>query len=252
MELLQEKNFLFSMKLPIMETVETFRVSNNYIKEAYFKGFQVKDVIMPIDQEIKARILETAREHFLKLGFSKVTMNEVAEELGMSKKTLYEYFPSKEDLLSEAMTSMQTEITNKIANLVSDDSINFVQKLQMIMNEGAQSHSKFSNQFWIDMQRNAPNVWKCCDDFRIEKLRRSTEMIVHEGVRNGFFRRDLNEEIVVTMYLSAVQNLMKPEVLAHLPVTMQQLFESIIKIIFEGILTEDARANRLARVLEST
>jgi hypothetical protein len=119
------------------------------------------------------------------------------------------------------------------------------------MNEGAQFHSKFTNQFWIDMQRNAPSVWKCCDDFRIEKVRKSAEMIIHEGIRKGFFRGDLNEEIIVLLYLSAVQNLMTPDVLAHLPVTMQQLFESIVKIIFEGILTEDARANRVATVLKS-
>lgn len=206
---------------------------------------------MPVDLEVKTRILEKAREHFLKLGFSKVTMNEIAEELGMSKKTLYEYFQSKEELLSEAMTSMQSEVTTKIGQLVSDESLDFIQKLQQIMTQGALFHSKFSNQFWIDMQRNAPQVWKCCDDFRLEKMRKSTAMIVHEGIQKGFFRNDINEHIVVLMYMAAVQNLMTPEVLTQLPVTMHQLFESIIKIIFEGILTEEARSTHLSSVLKS-
>lgn len=207
---------------------------------------------MPIDPETRERIIQKAREHFLKLGFSKVTMNEIAEELGMSKKTLYEYFPSKEELFSEAMTRMQVEVADKVSQLIADESLDFIEKLQLIMEQGALFHSKFSNQFWIDMQRSAPSVWKCCDDFRIEKIKKNAEMIVHEGVRKGFFRKDLNEQIVVMMYLSAVQNLMTPDVLANLPVTMPQLFESIIKIIFEGILSEDARADRLATVLKST
>lgn len=206
---------------------------------------------MPIDPEIRARIIEKARVHFLRLGFSKVTMNEIAEELGMSKKTLYEYFPSKEQLLLEAMTSMQSDVTSKISRLISDESLDFIQKLQQIMTQGALFHSKFSNQFWIDMQRNAPQVWKCCDDFRLEKMRKSTAMIVHEGIQKGFFRNDINEHIVVLLYMAAVQNLMTPEVLAQLPVTMYDLFETIIKIIFEGILTEDARAARLSSVLKS-
>ena len=206
---------------------------------------------MPIDQEVKTRILEQAREQFLKLGFSKVTMNEIADDLGMSKKTLYEYFSSKETLLMDAMTSMQIEATNNISKLVSDESLDFVQKLQLIMTEGARFHSKFSNHFWIDLQRNAPAIWKRCDDFRLEKMRKTTSLIVREGIRKKFFRSDIDEQVVVLMYMTTVQNLMTPEVLTQLPVTMQQLFENIIRIIFEGILSEDARARRVASVLTS-
>lgn len=54
-------------------------------------------------REIKQRVHETASEHFLQFGFSKVTMNEIAEELGMSKKTPYDFFPGKESPLAEAV-----------------------------------------------------------------------------------------------------------------------------------------------------
>src|SRR5690606_41317726 len=54
-----------------------------------------------LDEDVKKRIMDEARSLFFRYGFSKVTMDEAAEGLGMSKKTLYRYFPSKEVLLEE-------------------------------------------------------------------------------------------------------------------------------------------------------
>lgn len=55
---------------------------------------------IPKEETIRKRILETAKEFFLEFGYKKVTMDEIADSLGMSKKTLYQYFPSKYELLS--------------------------------------------------------------------------------------------------------------------------------------------------------
>ncbi len=55
---------------------------------------------MTDDIEIKDRILSRAEEMFLKFGYSKVTMDEIAANIGMSKKTLYKFFPSKEELVT--------------------------------------------------------------------------------------------------------------------------------------------------------
>lgn len=53
--------------------------------------------------DAQIRILEVARNQFFSLGFAKVTMDEIAEELGMSKRTLYQHFPGKKALLRKAL-----------------------------------------------------------------------------------------------------------------------------------------------------
>ncbi len=206
---------------------------------------------MPIDDTTRSRILEISQEHFFRLGFSKVTMSEIATELGMSKKTLYEYFPSKEELLSEVIASVQNGVSIKIDAIVANESLDFVEKLKLLFSHGAVFHSQFSKHFFVDIQKNAPQVWKCCDDFRMERMRKNITKLVHEGVRKGFFRGDVNEQVVIMIYTTAVQNLMTPDVLSGLPVTMNQLFETIIKVIFEGILTEKAREIHIEKVLAS-
>ena len=55
--------------------------------------------------EVQNRILEVAGSQFFSLGFTKVTMDEIAHEMGMSKRTLYQYFPGKKALLRKALLS---------------------------------------------------------------------------------------------------------------------------------------------------
>ncbi len=201
---------------------------------------------MPLDEVTKSRILEVSREHFFRLGFSKVTMSEIATDLGMSKKTLYEYFQSKEELLSEVITTMQHEMRTVIEAHIADTEMDFVKKLKLLLALGGEFHAKFSNHFMIDLQKNAPQVWKTCDDFRMERMRANMDKLVKEGVSKGVFRNDLNVEVIVLMYGGLIQHLVTPQMLAQLPITMKQLFETIITVLFEGILTEEARLKNVA------
>lgn len=204
---------------------------------------------MHIDDVTRSRILDVSREYFFRLGFSKVTMSEIATELGMSKKTLYEYFQSKEELLSEVISSMQNEIRTKIDEIIASTSIDFVEKMRLLFSHGAVFHSKFSNHFLLDIQKNAPQVWKSCDDFRMERMRKNIERLVKEGIANGVFRSDLNEHVLVVMYINSIQQLVTPQMLEQLPVSMKQLFETIITVLFEGILTEEARSKNMTTAL---
>jgi AcrR family transcriptional regulator len=75
------------------------------------------------DSETRQRILSTAQQIFLKTGFSKVTMDELANELGMSKKTLYKHFSSKEDLLKVIMTEFRCGIDDYVNECLNNREI---------------------------------------------------------------------------------------------------------------------------------
>ena len=70
-----------------------------------------------LDQDVKQRIMLEARGLFFRYGFSKVTMDEAAEALGMSKKTLYRYFPSKEELLEEVTSAHMEECDSALKSI---------------------------------------------------------------------------------------------------------------------------------------
>ncbi len=203
---------------------------------------------MILDEEVKKRILDAARKHFFRLGFSKVTMSEIAEDLGMSKKTLYEYFPSKETLLAEVIAAMQHTAAVAIDAILNDTTIDFIEKMKRLLSHGAEFHSKFSKHLLLDLQRNAPHVWSCCDEFRIKRLRKIAEQLFREGIEKGIFRNDINEEVLILIYTTVFQNLVTPETFVQSPYSMKQFFDTLNSIVFEGILTPEARMKDLSTI----
>lgn len=193
------------------------------------------------DVEIRKRILAAAESRFFKLGFGKVTMSDIASDLKMSKKTLYAYYTSKEQLLSAVVENLHAEMDVKINALIDDREMDFVEKLKKLMEHGAMFYSRFGQTFLADIQRNAPEIWKNCDEFRRERMRSNLVQFFRHGVRDGYFRDDINEQVVTLLHVTAMQALITPEVLSQLPLSAAQLFETITKVVFEGILTEDAR-----------
>ncbi len=196
---------------------------------------------MADDIEIKDRILTRAEEMFLKFGYSKVTMDEIAANLGMSKKTLYKFFPSKEELVREIIYKMRCGVKDYIDDLLANDEMDFVEKLKRLMNLIGNQSSKLQGPLLEDLHKNIPEVWKQINEFRKENVRQKFTQLINMGVEKGIFRKDVDQRLIVLTYSSAVQGLINPEILSQMPFSVEQVFESVIKIIFSGIFTEEGR-----------
>lgn len=203
------------------------------------------------DPEIRGRIIEKAREHFLKFGFSTVTMSEIATDLGMSKKTMYTFFPSKEDLASEMVRQMQDDISKQINALVDDQQMHFLDKLKRILDITASHHSRLTPHFRMDLQKHAPGACKCTDDFQNNQISSVVSKVIQEGIRKKMFRNDIEEPIVTAIFISAFQSLLRPESLARIPKSIHEIIEGISEVMFRGILTEEARHQLQARPAEA-
>jgi AcrR family transcriptional regulator len=195
------------------------------------------------DQEIKRRIHEKALDTFLHFGFSKVTMNEIAEELGMSKKTLYQYFPSKEELLAAVVNKLQDDTATAVESLVQRTNIDFVQKLRSALNLLAEFHAKMTPHFMADLEKHAPEVGKCSNEFKRDRMRMIMSQLVTEGVQKGIFRSDIHPELIVLIYGGALQNLLRPENFGRLVLSVSEVHQIISKVLIEGLLTVEARKN---------
>jgi TetR/AcrR family transcriptional regulator, cholesterol catabolism regulator len=203
------------------------------------------------DAEVRNRILDKARDHFLQFGFSTVTMSEIAADLGMSKKTVYAFFPSKEDLASEMVKGIQAEITSQLNLLVEDEEMDFIEKLKRILDITAEHHSKLTPHFRMDLQKHAPGACKCTDEFQNQQIHDIVGKVIHEGITEGVFRRDIDEAIVTSMFIAAFKSLMRPESLARIPHSVPDVVEAISKVMFEGILTENGHGKVHARLNRS-
>ncbi|HEY6951344.1 MAG TPA: TetR/AcrR family transcriptional regulator [Bacteroidota bacterium] len=200
------------------------------------------------DQEIKQRIHDKALDHFLRFGFSKVTMNEIAEELGMSKKTLYQYFPGKEELLAAVVARMHEDTATEIETIVDDTGIDFVQKLQKALDILAAFHAKMAPYIMADLEKHAPEVCKASNDFRRDRIRNIMSKLVGEGIEKGIFRGDIDEELIVLIYAGALQHLLRPETFNQLGLSVSQIHQAIGSVIIEGIARPDTRKEILSQI----
>lgn len=191
----------------------------------------------------KERILMAARDRFLLHGFSKVTTEELTSSLGISKKTLYKYFPSKEALLRGILQSFIRETSQRVENIVQDESLDFTEKLQALLRLLGKQLSRIGRPFMEDLQKSTPVLWKEVEDFRREKLLSNFRILFEEGIRQGKIRSDLNPEFLTTMYSSTIESIVNPWVLSKLPVSGSQALTTIIQVYFQGILTDEARAD---------
>jgi AcrR family transcriptional regulator len=193
------------------------------------------------DNETRERIEDKALDHFLQFGFSKVTMNEIAEELGMSKKTLYHYFPGKEDLLAEVVRRMHEETATRIEALVDDESLDFVQKLHGALDILSAFHAKMSPYFLADMEKHAPEVCKVSNDFKRDRIRIIMGRLVAEGIQKRVFRDDIDQELIVLIYAGALQSLLRPDTFNRLGLSVSQIHKTIGSVVFEGIVRPESR-----------
>ncbi|MFI5264856.1 MAG: TetR/AcrR family transcriptional regulator, partial [Candidatus Kapaibacterium sp.] len=107
----------------------------------------------------KSRILAAAEEQFRTQGYSQTTMDELAESLGMSKKTLYEHFRSKEQL-AEAMLKDISDSIGKIHETVMGSDANTVEKLHLLGQEMQKCLLTVASvKLLTDLRRNAPHLW---------------------------------------------------------------------------------------------
>lgn len=193
------------------------------------------------DKEIKQRITQKADEMFRQYGFSKVTMEEIASDLAISKKTLYKHFSNKEHILKELVHSNKCEVDRFIDELMSSKETPFIDKLKKFMNFIAQQAQKLEGPMVRDLMKSNPEIWKDIEEFRSKKAYKHLSQLIAEGVEDGIFRKDVNNDVVVVAYVAAIHSLINPEVLAKLPVTADQAFRDILKILFEGIFTDGGR-----------
>lgn len=194
------------------------------------------------EKEIKDRIFTTAEELFLIHGFSKVTMDEIASSLSISKKTLYKFFSGKENLVKELIKSRQCEVEDYINKIWMDSELDFVAKLKKMMNYLGKQSSKLRSPFFDDLRKNMPEIWNEVHDLnKMKGLQKATDLF-NLGVEHNVFRKDLGKEIIILIYTSAIEKIMNAETLSQIPYTGSQAVETVFKVIFEGILTEEGRA----------
>jgi AcrR family transcriptional regulator len=192
------------------------------------------------NNEDKDRVLKIASEKFMESGITKVTLDEVATELRMSKKTVYKFFPSKDDLLHAVVRLLLAGVEREVTAIVNSEE-SFDKKMTRLLALIGRMVRRIGRQFQSDVQRVAPNLWKEIDTFRRERILVKVKQMFEQAKREKFFRDDLDVELFYLVFINTVQGIMNPKTLSENSFSAEDAFRGIIRIIYEGALTEEGR-----------
>jgi AcrR family transcriptional regulator len=220
-------------------------------KRSKFPDQEQKERILS-DLELKNRILEAARESFFTNGFSKITMEEFAQSMGMSKKTIYKFFPGKDDIVREITREKLHKIHHQCESYRVDGTMEFIDRIKATIGFITDEMQKMKPQFYLDVQRTMPDLWKEVEAFRNEKVMNDFALMVKQGVDLGVFRSDVNAQVFVLMYSTAMRNIINPEVLSHLPINVSQAYQAAVSVFFEGMMTDEGRTKYKNKLHEPT
>jgi AcrR family transcriptional regulator len=193
-----------------------------------------------LENSDELKILDAAADRFLDAGLYKVTMDEIASDLRMSKKTVYKFFPSKEDLLKAIVHAMMKRIEREVQTITSSNDP-FEEKLTMLLTVMGKNMRKISRPFMADVQRFSPNLWKEIETFRRERVFSKIQQMFRQAKKEGVFREDLDPDLYILVFTTIMQGIMNPQVLSQQPFSAEEAFKGIFRILYEGALTDDAR-----------
>ncbi|PYK61309.1 MAG: hypothetical protein DME43_02700 [Verrucomicrobia bacterium] len=180
-------------------------------------------------------IVEAARAHFFSHGFRSVTMDDLADELGISKKTLYAHFPSKIALLEAVLADKFASVEAKLEE-VTRYPRDFSAALHELLSSTQRELDEIKPPFVRDMRQKAPHVFKMVERRRAELIERHFGKLFVEGQRTGMVRKDIPAKLMIEILLTMVQGIMNPPKMQELGMTPKEGFTGIIKIILEGAL----------------
>lgn len=195
------------------------------------------------DDLISERLLMTAMQEFMQYGFSRISMDDLAIRMGMSKKTLYKYYPSKEELV-KAVLELRKQRVGELMSFIETKVPKhaFGEKIVQVSQKVAEFLSEIQPHVMFDLKKSFPHIFDDFDTFRKASIVKGFTIALNEGRASGVFRDDIPIELAVHMHLTLISTMMNPEYLSSQQYTPLQVFTMILRCTMEGLCTNKGRS----------
>jgi AcrR family transcriptional regulator len=198
--------------------------------------------VIDLEDTVKGRILRTAYPILMRDYFSGLTMDGLAFALGMSKKTIYAHFPSKDAIGAALIEAIGVSIRRRVEEVIAAPDESFPQKLARALAIVGSYLAPLSQAFLQDLQRFAPKLYAEIDGLKERNIPVLFGQVLRLGVEEGLVRADVDVGFMTAFWVQTIKGVHEPAVLARVNLTPKAAFGSALDLFFRGILTEKGRA----------
>jgi len=150
------------------------------------------------------RIIRGGEELFMQAGIKSVTMDDIARHLGMSKKTIYQFFKDKNELVIALIKMKLQDDECQMAEIISGSG-NVIEEMINMMKCSEEMFARINPIVIHDLQKYHPEAWKQFQDFKMKVLVRTMEDLLEKGTRQGYIRPDIDIKILARMRMSQIE-----------------------------------------------
>lgn len=186
--------------------------------------------------ETREQIIETATKAFLHYGFKNVTVDEIARLAGISKKTLYQEFSKKDDLVLASVEFYNQKHWDEMLDLM-ESSKNAVEELVGVFFHMAKLFKGMNPVCFIDLQRYYTKAFKYMEHFKQTRLHDCIKDNLDRGVEEGFFRENIDTEIIARYRMESVFLIMHADVFPKKEFDLVEINKQIFELYMFGVAT---------------
>ncbi|QQL51384.1 TetR/AcrR family transcriptional regulator [Mucilaginibacter ginkgonis] len=151
------------------------------------------------------RILNGALDLFLTAGIKSVTMDDIARHLGMSKKTIYQHFADKNELVT-ALVKMRMQQDETEMDKMMNEADNVIAQLSEWMRCSEEMLSRMNPILMHDLQKYHPEGWAIIQKFKWESIVQRLEELMLKGIEEGYIRPEIDVRVIARMRILQVES----------------------------------------------
>jgi len=188
--------------------------------------------------EIQERILETSFSLFRQFGTRSITMDDIAQKMGVSKKTLYAHFADKDELVFTAITRYLNEMdhdSSQIEELATDA----IDELFRVMHMLDECFRNMNPIILFDLQRFHPKAYQVFQQFKNGEMQRTIRQNLERGVREGLYRADLDIDIMTEYRIATTMLCFQPDAFPVQKYEMGKVQQLLLEHYLYGLVSEE-------------
>ncbi|UZD22608.1 TetR/AcrR family transcriptional regulator [Algoriphagus halophytocola] len=195
---------------------------------------------------MRQKILEVAIEQFSHYGVRIVTMEDIARLIGISKKTLYQEFKDKKELIKEAFSTVLEQDCQKLQDF-ADSKDGVIEHLVQTSKMVRERLSAMNPLVIIEIQRYFPDTWEVFERYREEVIETDLVNVLERGKKLGYFRPEINSAILAKMRVEQISAGFNMTNLRNSEFTLVEMQVSVLDHFLHGIFTDKGRESYLQK-----
>ncbi len=189
---------------------------------------------------MREKILGIAIEQFSQYGVRTITMEDIARLAGISKKTIYQEFKDKKQLVKEAFSLVLKEDQDSLNKLMEGDD-GVIEHLVYTSKMVKERLSGLNPMALLEIQKYFPEVWEMFNEFKEEIIVTDIVNVIEKGKTLGYFRPEINAKILANMRIDQISAAMNPSNYANKEFSLLSLHLEMLDHFLHGIFTEKGR-----------